>query len=445
MSRTRSAVVTLGLGLSLFGVAGVLGSSGPGAATPAGPATTVSLAAPTAASARDLDARTALLRQRLRTVPADWRSWAALGSAYVQQARVTADPTWYPKAEEALQRSLDLQPVDNLDALVGGSSLAAGRHDFARAAQLAARAVHLAPYSAGAQAVLGDALVELGRYPEAFTAYQRLNDLQPGLTAYVRAAYAAELQGNLDRADGALVSALPTTTDPADTAFVLVRRGELAWIRGDDEAAGRLFARARTLDPRSPEAQAGVAKVAAARGDTAGALATYGDLVGRVPAPGFVSAYGDLLASLGRDAEAQEQYDLVDLQRGIARSSGVLVDLEAAVSLADRGQAVAAVAAAEAEYARRRTVVTEDALAWALHAAGRDREALPLARAALRLGTRDPLVRFHAAVVEDATGDRSAAHREVSAALRQPSFSTRFAPEARALQARTGDLGNGLH
>src|SRR5437870_8198189 len=48
-----------------------------------------------AAGAQGIEA----LQGRLRAVPQDWRAWAALGSAYVQQARITGDPTWYPRAE----------------------------------------------------------------------------------------------------------------------------------------------------------------------------------------------------------------------------------------------------------------------------------------------------------------------------------------------------------
>ena len=48
-------------------------------------------------------------RQRFRTFmqqPADAAGWAQLGSAYVEQARLTVDPTLYPKSESALRRSL---------------------------------------------------------------------------------------------------------------------------------------------------------------------------------------------------------------------------------------------------------------------------------------------------------------------------------------------------
>src|SRR4051794_7505696 len=49
---------------------------------------------------------------QLRDEPGNWLAWATLGAAYVQQGRATADPTYYPKAQQALQRSLALNHKD---------------------------------------------------------------------------------------------------------------------------------------------------------------------------------------------------------------------------------------------------------------------------------------------------------------------------------------------
>src|SRR5207249_1946768 len=99
------------------------------------------VAAPTAA-------RTGIegLQQRLRDVPTDWSASAALGSAYVQQARITGDPTYYPKAEQALGRSLSLEATRNVPGFIGMGALAAARHDFARALVWGRRALAIDAY-----------------------------------------------------------------------------------------------------------------------------------------------------------------------------------------------------------------------------------------------------------------------------------------------------------
>src|SRR5687767_5101272 len=49
-------------------------------------------------------------QDRLRRLPDDAGTWAALGSAYVEQARVSANPAYYAQAQGALERSLALAP-----------------------------------------------------------------------------------------------------------------------------------------------------------------------------------------------------------------------------------------------------------------------------------------------------------------------------------------------
>src|SRR5439155_3877800 len=80
------------------------------------------------------------LQARLQAEPADAGSWALLGFAYVQQARVTADPSYYPRAEGALRRALALKPDGNAEALAGLGAPADARHGFARAVDFGAQA-----------------------------------------------------------------------------------------------------------------------------------------------------------------------------------------------------------------------------------------------------------------------------------------------------------------
>ncbi|MFJ6949753.1 hypothetical protein ACISU4_34895, partial [Streptomyces wuyuanensis] len=81
---------------------------------------------------------------------------------------------------------------------------------------------------------------------------------------------------------------------------------------------------------------------------------------------------------------------------------------------------------------RRRTVHTEDALAWALHRAGRSAEALPHARAATATGYRDAAFLYHRGMIERAVGERAAARASLTRALAvNPAFSPIGAREAR--------------
>jgi len=80
-----------------------------------------------------------------------------------------------------------------------------------------------------------------------------------------------------------------------------------------------------------------------------------------------------------------------------------------------------------------------DARAWALHRLGRDPAAKRFVDEALRLGSRDPLLRYHAGAIEAALGDVTAARRDLELALAtDPGFSATGAAEARRLLETLG-------
>ena len=64
---------------------------------------------------------------------------------------------------------------------------------------------------------------------------------------------------------------------------------------------------------------------------------------------------------------------------------------------------------ARTELSIRRDAAGYDALAWALHAAGRDPEARPYSDRALAVSAVDPRFEWHAAAIAAGLGDRSRA------------------------------------
>jgi tetratricopeptide (TPR) repeat protein len=390
-------------------------------------------------STASLPAAIAGLQRRLRDQPRDAGGWATLGVAYVEQARLSADPTYYRGAEGVLDRSLRLAPRDNDAALAGLGALAAARHDFARALRLADRALAVNPYGTRAHAVRIDALVELGRYPQAMAAARRADAARPGMPIFTRVAYLLELQGRTGEAGRVLERAMESATDPGDIAYVATQLGELAWSRGDDRTAWRRFEVALRADPAYPPALDGCARALAARGDLAGAIKEREALVGRLPLPAYLIALGELYEAQGRADKAREQYDVVEASIRVAKANGVTTDLETALFAADHGDRAAALRSARAERSRRDSVHVDDALAWALHVNGRDREALGHARQAARTGYRNALFLYHRGMIEKALGLRAEARRNLAAALDlNPDFSPLLAPRAHAALAGLG-------
>jgi tetratricopeptide (TPR) repeat protein len=338
-------------------------------------------------------------QDRLRRLPGDADTWAGLGTAYVEQARVSANPAYYAQAQGALERSLALRPDGNAAAAVGLGALANARHDFATARRHAEQALALNPASAEANGVLADAATQLGDTATATAAVQRMLDLRPGVAAFTRASYELELHGRVDEARTALQRALDGATSRDELAFSHFYLGELAWGGGDLEEARAQYERGLAAAPGDPMLLSGRAKVLVATGRVDEAITAYARLTERVPLPGYLLEYGELLQSAGRLPEADVQYRLLAEQQRLNAAQGSTDDAAAALVAADHGDPAEAVALAEAEWQRRQSIFSADALAWALHAAGRDAEALPLIDRAGALGRRDATVAYHRGMI----------------------------------------------
>jgi tetratricopeptide (TPR) repeat protein len=376
------------------------------------------------------------LQARVRAVPDDWRAAAALGLAYVQQARTTGDPSYYPKAEAVLERSLDAEP-GNGEALLGLAALATARHDFRRALEHAERAREQDPHDPNVHGVVGDALVELGRYDEAFGSFQTMLDIRPDTASLARASYAFELQGARGAAIAAMRAARDYAGNPGDAAWTSSQLGELYLAQGRIREAARAFRHGTLVDERSVRSLAGLAMVRLARGDLDAAIATMRKVVARLPTPAYVIQLGELHELAGDPAAAGRAYELAHVEAALFRDAGVNVDLELILFLADHGDAAEALAAAEAEWTKRRSIHVADALAWALHVKGRNDEAARYARRAMSLGTKEGLFLYHAGMIELARGRRDAARAYLERALEvDPWFSILGAAEARRVLAR---------
>ena len=228
MRRPGPPLLCAGLGAVLL--AGVLVSALPFAG-PAPTGSAAGAAVPSLVPGPDDGSGAAVrrLQERLRRVPGDGPGWARLGSAYLQQARVSGDPTFYPMADEALRRSLAVGGPERWQAMAGLGALANARHDFAGALGWGRRAEALNPAGATVHAVIADARTQLGDSRGARDSVQEMLRLQPGVPAFTRASYVFEQEGNVAAARTALQRALAQASEPSDLSVLplLPRRAGL--------------------------------------------------------------------------------------------------------------------------------------------------------------------------------------------------------------------------
>src|SRR5205085_5658062 len=139
----------------------------------------------------------------------------------------------------------------------------------------------------------------------------------------------------------------------------------------------------------------------------------------------------------GREREAQAQYTLVEQIARLSALNGTLYNRQLALFYADHDQApAAAYEQATREYQARHDIYGADAVAWTALKAGKLAEAQAAMKEALKLGTRDAKLFYHAGLIARATGDRAAAHDYLQRALAlNPQFDplqVTFAQHARA-------------
>jgi tetratricopeptide (TPR) repeat protein len=433
MVGSRSSVVRLAIPgvvfLSGLGVLAVLNrSSSPSA--PREPAASVALD-------RSTDDRIRALQGALRDGTTEPRAYALLGEAYLQKARETGDPSYYKRAEVAVAAALRRDPRD-VTAVVGAGTLALARHDFSSALRRGLEARRLAPGLVRPYGVVADAQVELGRYRAAARTLQRMIDLKPNLASYARVSYFRQLHGDLAGAVEAMRLAASAGSDaPEHLAYVQTLLGDLEFERGRVAASGYAYRTALQSVPGYLPADAGLARVLAARGDLERAIRRYRGLVARRPLPEHVIALGELELAAGRPAAARRSFGLVGVQQRLLRASGVNADVELALFEADHGDPHRAVRLARRYWASAPSVRAADALGWALTNSGRPAAGLAWARRALTLGSRDPRFLYHAGISAQRAGRVALARAYLRGALAlNPRFSPLYGPRARrALEA----------
>ena len=347
--------------------------------------------------ARTIDAMTARLKAR----PDDSASAVTLADALMRQARVTGNAGLARRAEAALDAVLAAK-ADDYPALRMRAAVYLSGHRFREALQEAERARAIQPNDAWNYGAIGDAHLELGEYPEAFAAFDRMAEIKPNAASYARVSYARELQGDLDAAVRFMRMAAEATSpqDSESVAWHYAQIGHLELERGRLGDAAIAYEHAAYVFPRHPLALEGLALVKAQQGDAAGALETIRSRSADATTPSDLAIEGDLLTSLGRLDEADRSYRLAEA----AWQSDTPEPARLARFLADHKRRPAdAVAIAEGAAKVRQDIFTMDALAWAYFQAGRVPDARVAIKSALRTGSRDTRIRLHArAIGQDA-------------------------------------------
>jgi tetratricopeptide (TPR) repeat protein len=425
----------LSVSLSIF--LAVLSGAGCGSGLSSAPSNSSSItvppASPVPANTDGSEQAIRFLEDRVKRDADDFIALNKLAGYYLLRLRETGNVTWLNLAERAARSSLKAIPAEQN---AGGLSLLAqvefASHDFASARDHAGQLTRLEPRKAYPYLLLGDALTELGDYEAARSAFREMERRgSADVAARTRLARMAALTGDNARAERLYVDALNLAIEAVPPsretiAWCRWQLGETAFGAGDYDRAEKNYRDSLVTFPDYYRALAGLGRALAAKGDINGAIEHYERAVRILPDPASVSALGDLLQVAGRTKEAEAQYALCEQTAKISAAGGQLYNRQLALYYADHGlKSGEAYQLAKREYETRRDVYGADALAWAALKAGKIDEARQAAKDALRLGTQDAKLFYHAGMVARAAGDREAAQEYLRRAL---NLSPRFDP-----------------
>jgi tetratricopeptide (TPR) repeat protein len=380
--------------------------------------------------------------------PDDFSYYDRLGIAYIQKARETGDLTYYDLASKALEKSLALQS-EGPDAAPAKKHLATvfyAYHRFGDALKLAQEAIELYPGDITPYALIGDARSETGDYEQAWADWRHLQNpavrqsAESGVQylvesrASVKSLLTGDTKAAIDHMRSAVDISVSSRMARETIAWSDFTLGDDYFQTGDLADAQAAYNDALKAYPDYHRALAGSARVSAAEGHLNEAIGLYRRAIGIIPLPVYAAALGDVYARAGKPAEAKKQYNLVEYIGRLNNFNRVVYNRELSLFWADHDvHPEEALELARKELEVRHDIYTSDALAWALYRNNRGEEAVAAMKEALRLGTQDPLLFFHAGMIYQLLGDneRTVDYLDRAMAL-NPQFHVSFADVARA-------------
>jgi tetratricopeptide (TPR) repeat protein len=369
----------------------------------------------------DIETTIRFWQRRASDNPNDLIAFTLLGESFILKARHTGDVANYQLAEAALRAAVDLLPAYKPANSYLATALFA-QHNFQAAIEVAEALYAGDPNEVQALATLGDAHLALGRYAEGEADYQKLLELSPSPPVYSRLAYVHYLRGRSDEAVRMMQKAVDEANRAGgyqeELAWYSYQLGDLYFNMGQIELAEPHYAYALSVFPNYYLGLAGLGKVRAAQGDYDAAIERYRRAIGIVPQPDLLAALGDVYAVAGRPDEARLQYDTVAYIGKLAEITQQVYNRQLANFYSDHDVHLAeALTLATTELESRRDILGYDAAAWAYYKNGLLDPAQAMIEEAMKLGTRDARLFYHAGMIARAQGRTAEAQRLLSEAL----------------------------
>ncbi len=316
------------------------------------------------------------------------------------------------RAEEVSALSLKA----SISALNGGGLAGRARvlfalHRFAETADLARQAEALEPGKASSQQVLGDALLELGDLDGAEKAFAEAlgRSVGPDETTEYAAFRLAVQRDDVEAAAQHLDAVVKFTEDePVEIrVWALVQRGELAFRRGQHEAAEKDYLAALALAPKHWNVLEHLGELRGTQGKYEEAASIFHQIATATDRPEEWQALGDLHLFYQKPEAAKLAFDTAraGYRASLARHEVFYLHHLAAFFCDSEQDPKSAVELAQQDLKLRQTAAAWDSLAWALYRSGDFKAALEASGKAIAGGIRDFHILYHAGTIHLSAGE----------------------------------------
>lgn len=366
------------------------------------------------------------LRSKISKDPTDIKSFLALATLFIQEARITGNYVYYDKAAlKCVNKVLKLDTL-NGEALTFKSLVYLSQHHFADGLVLAEKAHQISPFNAFIYGLLVDGNVEMGQYDSAVANADRMVSVRPDIRSYSRISYLREIHGDYRGAIDAMKMAVDAGGGGDETTeWCRVQLGRLYEYTGDLKSAEMQYAIALDERPGYAFAWAGLARVAVAGGNYQKAIGYYQKADSMINDYSIKEECADAYTLAGRRSSADSLTSLVirelsrDEQSGISNDNiGHYADRELAYAYLKVHNYDKALEHALMEYNRRPdNIDANETVAWIYYCKKRSPEALPYLLTALKTHSRNPVLLCRAGLIYASVGQRGEAKTLLQQAL----------------------------
>ncbi len=363
--------------------------------------------------------------------PENYKAKLQLSQAYIQEARVTGDHSYYDGAALELLDDVIKNEPNNYDALCCKATVLLSQHHFAEGLQVAAQAQPLNPDNSFIYGLMCDAFVELGNYQSAVKASDKMISMRPDIRSYSRVSYLREIHGDMKgaiyAAKLAVAAGYPGLEQTEWTRMILAH---LYTSIGQLDSAAIQYNIALAERPDYAFAIAGLGNIAKLRGDYKTAISQYEKAKSMIVEYSFADELTDLYRLNGDVEKSKKSAEdvikqlspMTDVDENTT-GHGHYADKELAYAYLKLNDTESALKHALLEYERRpKNIDVCETVAWVRYKRNEFALANQLIDNALKTNSQNPVLLCRAGLIKLKTGDKVKGEELIRKAFRVNPF-----------------------